>query len=119
MVKATVFFTCGQLFGALIHLNFIILILICFLFMMPSVNYLIYGCSSARTAPGVSLCWSLTLEEDIVAVITQDRVIDNSFKRQIKTQTLRKFFNILAIRQKYFSFYPIANFLMVNNFSVD
>ena len=30
MVKTTVFFTCGQLFGALIHLNFIILILICF-----------------------------------------------------------------------------------------
>ena len=51
MVKTTVFVTCDQLFGALIHLNFIILILICFLFMMPGVNYLIYGCSSARTTP--------------------------------------------------------------------
>ena len=57
--------------------------------MMPGVNYVIYGCSSARTTPGVSLYWScLTLEENIVAVITQDRVIDNSLKRQIKNQTL-------------------------------
>ena len=43
--------------------------------MMPDVNYVIYGCSSARNAPGVSLYWSLPLEENIVAVITQDRVI--------------------------------------------
>ena len=43
--------------------------------MMPGVNYVIYGCSSARTTPGVSLCRSLTLEENIVAVITQDRMI--------------------------------------------
>ena len=85
MVK--MFFTCGQLFGALIHLNFIILIVM-FLFMMPGVNYLMYGCSSARTTPGVSLHRSLTLEENIVAVITQERVIDNSLKRQIKNQTL-------------------------------
>ena len=56
--------------------------------MMPSINYVIYGCFSARTTPGVSLYRSLTLEEDIVAVITQDRVIDNSLKRQIKNQTL-------------------------------
>ena len=45
--------------------------------MMPSINYVIYGCSSARTTPGVSLYRSLTLEEDIVAVITQDRVIED------------------------------------------
>ena len=56
--------------------------------MMPGVNYLMYGCSSARTTPGVSLYRSFTLEEDIVAVITQDRVIDNSLKKQIKNQTL-------------------------------
>ena len=31
---------------------------------------------------------SLTLEENIVAVITQDRVIDDNLKRQIKNQTL-------------------------------
>ena len=54
--------------------------------MMPGV--LMYGCSSARTTPGVSLYRSLTLEENIVAVITQDRVIDNNLKGQIKNQTL-------------------------------
>ena len=57
--------------------------------MMFGVNYVIYGCSSARTIQGVSLYPScLTLEEDIVAVIIQDRVIDDNFKRQIKKQTL-------------------------------
>ena len=58
--------------------------------MMPGVNYVIYGCSSARTTPGVSLYRRLTLEaKKIVAVITQDRVIDNNSKMQIKNQTLR------------------------------
>ena len=56
--------------------------------MMSGVNYVIYGCSSARTTPGVSLYRSLTLEENIVAVITQDRVIDDNLKRQTKSQTL-------------------------------
>ena len=56
--------------------------------MMPGVIYLIYGCSSATTTPGVSLYRSLTLEENIVAVITQDSVIDDNLKRQIKNQTL-------------------------------
>ena len=49
--------------------------------MMPGVNYLIYGCSSARATPGVSLYWGLTLEENIVAVIAQDRVIDDNLKK--------------------------------------
>ena len=56
--------------------------------MMPGVKYVIYGCSSARTTPDVSLYQSLTLEDNIVAVITQDRVIDNNLKRKIKDQTL-------------------------------
>ena len=56
--------------------------------MMPCVNYVIYGCSSAKTTPGVLPYRSLTLEENIVAVIAQDRVIDNNLKRQIKNQTL-------------------------------
>ena len=56
--------------------------------MMPGVNYVIYGCSSARATPGVSLSWSLTLEENIVAVITQDRLIVENLKRQIKEKTL-------------------------------
>ena len=55
--------------------------------MMPGVNYVIYGCSSAKTTPGVSLYQSLTLEENIAAVITQNRVIGNNLKRQIKNQT--------------------------------
>ena len=55
--------------------------------MMPGVNYLIYGCPSARATPGESLYRSLTLEENIVAVITQDRVIDNNLKNQIENQT--------------------------------
>ena len=56
--------------------------------MMPGVNYVIYGCSSARTTPGVSLCLSLALEENIIAVITQDRVIYDNLERQIKSRTL-------------------------------
>ena len=57
--------------------------------MMPGVNYVIYGCSSARTTPGVSLYWSLTLEENIVAVFTQGSVLDDNLKMEIKNQTLR------------------------------
>ena len=56
--------------------------------MMPGVNYVIYGCSSARTTPGVSLYWSNTLEENIFAVMTQYRVIDDNLKRQIKSRNL-------------------------------
>ena len=36
--------------------------------MMPSVDYVIDGCSSARTTPGVSLYRSLTLEEKYCCV---------------------------------------------------
>ena len=38
--------------------------------MMPAVHYVIYGFSSATTTPGVSVYWSLTLEENVIAVIT-------------------------------------------------
>ena len=55
---------------------------------MPGVKYVIYGCSSARTTPGVSLYRSLTLEENIIAVMAQDRVIDDYLKRKIKNRTL-------------------------------
>ena len=57
--------------------------------MMSGANYVIYGCSSARTTPGVSLYWSLTLEENIVAVFTQGSVLHDNLKREIKNQTLR------------------------------
>ena len=56
--------------------------------MMPGVKY-VKGCSCARTTSEVSLYQNLTLEENIVSVITQDRVIDNNLKRQIKDQTSR------------------------------
>ena len=56
--------------------------------MMPGVNYVIYGCSSARTTPEVSLYRSLTLEKKIIAVITQNMVTDDNLERQIKNQTL-------------------------------
>ena len=56
--------------------------------MISGVNYVIYGCSSARTTPGVSLYMGFILEENIVAVITQGRVIDDNLKRQSKNQTL-------------------------------
>ena len=55
---------------------------------MPGVKYVIYGCSSARTTPGVSLYRSLTLEENIIAIMAQDRVIDDDLKRKIKNRTL-------------------------------
>ena len=56
--------------------------------MMPGVNYVIHDCSSARTTPWVSLYWSLTMEKNVIAVITQDRVIDGNLKREIKNRTL-------------------------------
>ena len=56
--------------------------------MMPGVNYVMYGCSSVRTTPWVSLYRSLILEENIIAVITQDRVVDDNLKRKIKRKTL-------------------------------
>ena len=52
--------------------------------MIPGVKFVKYRCSSARTIPGVSLYWSLILEENTVAVITEDRVIDDNLKKQIK-----------------------------------
>ena len=55
---------------------------------MPGGNYVIYGCSSARPTPGRSLYRSFTLEENIIAVITQERVVDDNLKRQLKNRTL-------------------------------
>ena len=50
--------------------------------MMPGVNYVICGCSPTRTTPRVSIYQSLTLEENIVSLITKDRVVDENLKRQ-------------------------------------
>ena len=57
--------------------------------MKSGVNYVTYGCSSARTAPKVSLCRSfLTLEKNIIAVITQNRELDYNLEREIKNQAM-------------------------------
>ena len=53
---------------------------------MSGVKYVMYG--SAGTTPGESLYQSLTPEENIVAANTQNRVIDDNLKRQIKNQIL-------------------------------
>ena len=45
--------------------------------MIPGVNYVIYGCFSAITTPETPVYWGLTLEENIVTVIIQDKVIDD------------------------------------------
>ena len=50
--------------------------------MMPGVNYIIYGCFSARRIPGIR---SLALEENIVAVITQDKEIDDNLNTKYTT----------------------------------
>ena len=55
--------------------------------MISGVSY-VSSWSSARAAPGVSLYRSLTLRKTIVAVITEDKVIDGNLKKQIKNQTL-------------------------------
>ena len=62
--------------------------------MMTGINYVINGCSSARTTPGLSLYRSLTLEENTVAVITQEKMIDDNLKRYIKNQNF-VFFKII------------------------
>ena len=85
--------------------------------MMLVVNYVIYGCSPARETPGVSPYRNFTLEENIVAVITQDRVVDDNLTRQIEKQSmctcrlflLNWFFPYISFCQNWFSFYPIVN----------
>ena len=47
------------------------------------VNYVIYGCCSARATPG-AYHWS----KNIAAVITQDKVIYDNLKMQIKNWSL-------------------------------
>ena len=57
--------------------------------MMPDINYIIYGCSYARTAPGVSLTiQELNTGGKILAAISQNRITDDNLKRQIKNWTL-------------------------------
>ena len=86
MVKKTVFFILDQLLGALIHLNFIILIL---MFLIDDgwcklCNIWLLLCENRSRSITIP---ELTLEENIIAAITQDRVIDNNFgKGKLKTK---------------------------------
>ena len=51
---------------------------------MPALNYVIYDYSSSQaTVVLASHC-----RKNIVAVVTQDRVIDDNLKKQSKNQTL-------------------------------
>ena len=63
--------------------------------MMSGVNYVIYGCSSTRTIPGVSLYRSLTLEEKYCySYYSINQLINQSINQSInvfegKTQTVQ------------------------------
>ena len=74
---------CDKLLEVQIFLHFIVLILICFQLIMPGVNYAINGCSSSRATPG-ALGW----RKKFIAVITEEKVIDDKLKRKIRNQTL-------------------------------
>ena len=54
--------------------------------MMLGVNYVIYDCCFVRLTPGVSLYQSLTLEENIVAVITQEEWYMTICKGKLKSK---------------------------------
>ena len=128
MVKTTVLLVCDQLFGALIHLNFIILILYVFNGCCLVLNYVIYSCSSARVTPGVSPYRTFILEENIVSVIPQVRVIGDNLKRQTKTpnfvylQIILTNLNFTISQQlvkKYSSFYPPSFFNIHSQLAIE
>ena len=48
---------------------------------MLAVNYVIYGCSSWKTTPGIIIIRASHWWENTVVVITEDRVIDDNLKR--------------------------------------
>ena len=62
---------------------------------MPGENCSIFNCHSSRAAPGISFFrvptkddeYSTNWRNNIIAVITRDRVIDGNLKRQIKSRT--------------------------------
>ena len=103
---------------------------------MPAVNYVICGCSSSRTTPGVITIQKIPSGGRILLKL---QMVDDNLKRQIKNRTLYnfvdysyqpEFVNILAIGQ-YLSNYPnflflqytqsnnFSKFSQINNFSVD
>ena len=54
--------------------------------MMPGVNYVIYGCSYARTTPEYHYSGASHWKETLLQLL--DRVIDDNLKRQIKNRIL-------------------------------
>ena len=70
---------------------------------MPGVNYAINSCSFSGATPGKH--W----RENIVPIITQDRVIDDNLKRQIKNRNLHTCrLLLLTWRFQYISNWPKA-----------
>ena len=72
------YYLCDQLFGALIYLHFIVQILICFInarCKLSNIWLLLFTRAYHRT-------------KNIVAVVTQDKVIYDNLTRQIKNRTL-------------------------------
>ena len=79
--------------------------------MMSGVNYVIYGCSSARSTPDISLYRSLTLDE---------KYCWRNLKRQIENQTLytcRLFLLNLLLNLPTESTYKMPPFIKVAIFS--
>ena len=56
--------------------------------MIPDVNYVIYGCSSARTTPKSITIPKLNTGEKCYCSYYSRQVIDDNLERQIKHQTL-------------------------------
>ena len=54
--------------------------------MMPGINYAIYGCSLREQLQKYHYTGALTLEKNIIAVITQGRVIDDNLESKLKTE---------------------------------
>ena len=63
---------------------------------MPGANCAIFGCNTSRIHKGISIFkvpksvddYSKKWKENVISVITRDRVIDQSLRRQIETDKL-------------------------------
>ena len=63
---------------------------------MPGANCTIFGCNTSRIHKGISIFkvpksvdnYSKKWRENVISVITRDRVIDQSLRREIETDKL-------------------------------
>ena len=63
---------------------------------MPGANCSIFGCSTSRSKTGIGIFkvplpttdFNKKWRQELIAIITKDRVVDASLKRQIETNTL-------------------------------